>query len=223
MRSRRPISRRTAHAGTFRGDAQVSTWLTRIVINQALMRLRRQKRDRVVVPFDGKGSRGRWQAPKVRADERSESPAASTLRAELRRLLERRIDELPATFRTVFVMRDVEEMSVQETAELLGIPPPPCARGSSARVRCCARPWRATSTRQRSMSSPSPASAATASSLPCWRGCLGLKTPGPHPKMSPGPSIRRAQDVATRALANDRVAQPGNIHSLPCIESPVNA
>ena len=46
------------HAGTFRGDAQVSTWLTRIVINQSLMRLRRQKRDRVVVPFEGEGADG---------------------------------------------------------------------------------------------------------------------------------------------------------------------
>ena len=45
-------------AGTFRGDAQVSTWLTRIVINQSLMRLRRQKRDRVVVPFEGEGPGG---------------------------------------------------------------------------------------------------------------------------------------------------------------------
>ncbi len=43
------------HSGTFRGEAQVSTWLTRIVINQSLMRLRRRKRDRVVVPFDGEG------------------------------------------------------------------------------------------------------------------------------------------------------------------------
>ena len=107
------------HAGTFRGDAQVSTWLTRIVINQSLMRLRRQKRDRVVVPFEGKDGPTGAEEP---ADERSESPAASTLRAELRRLLERRIDELPEAFRTVFVMRDVEEMSVQETADLLGIP-----------------------------------------------------------------------------------------------------
>ena len=107
------------HAGTFRGDAQVSTWLTRIVINQSLMRLRRQKRDRVVVPFEGKDGPTGAEEP---ADERSESPAASTLRAELRRLLERRIDELPEGFRTVFVMRDVEEMSVQETADLLGIP-----------------------------------------------------------------------------------------------------
>src|SRR5262245_65512869 len=46
------------HAGEFRGDAQVSTWLTRIVINQSLMRLRRIKRDRVVVPFEVEGPDG---------------------------------------------------------------------------------------------------------------------------------------------------------------------
>lgn len=109
------------HSGTFRGDAQVSTWLTRIVINQSLMRLRKQKRDRVVVPFETGGQDDLHTAGEP-ADEAGESPAASTLRAELRRLLERRIDELPAAFRTVFVMRDVEEMSVQETADLLGIP-----------------------------------------------------------------------------------------------------
>jgi RNA polymerase sigma-70 factor, ECF subfamily len=45
------------------------------------------------------------------------------LRGEIRRLLERKIDDLPVAFRTVFVMRDVEEMSVQETADCLSIPP----------------------------------------------------------------------------------------------------
>jgi RNA polymerase sigma-70 factor (ECF subfamily) len=56
------------------------------------------------------------------ADERSESPPGATLRAEIRRALERRIDELPTAFRTVFVMREVEDMTVDETAECLSIP-----------------------------------------------------------------------------------------------------
>jgi RNA polymerase sigma-70 factor (ECF subfamily) len=56
------------------------------------------------------------------ADEKNESPSHATLRAEVRRMLERRIDELPDAFRTVFVMRDVEEMSVHETAASLSIP-----------------------------------------------------------------------------------------------------
>jgi len=106
------------HISGFRGDAQLSTWLTRIVVNESLMRLRRRKRDSVVEPFER-----RQDAPEVQvADERAESPAGATLRAEVRQLLERRIDELPVAFRTVFVMRDVNDLSVQETAECLGIP-----------------------------------------------------------------------------------------------------
>lgn len=109
------------HIGDFRGTAQAGTWLTRIVINKALMRVRKQKRHRVVVPF---GDRERSDPPSgnVFVDEKGESPAAATLRAEVRRILERTIDELPVAFRTVFVMRDVEDMSVQETAECLSIP-----------------------------------------------------------------------------------------------------
>jgi RNA polymerase sigma-70 factor, ECF subfamily len=113
------------HISAFRAEAQLSTWLTRIVINQSLMRMRRQKRDRVVVPFGDRreknAARGEIEMSHV-ADESIESPPTTTLRAELRRILERRIDELPVAFRTVFVMRDVEDMSVQETARCLSIP-----------------------------------------------------------------------------------------------------
>ena len=56
------------------------------------------------------------------ADEAAESPSAGLLRAEVRRLLERRIDELPVAFRTVFVMRDVEDMTIQEIADCLAVP-----------------------------------------------------------------------------------------------------
>ena len=109
--------------GDFRGDAQLGTWLTRIVINQALMRLRATKRDRVVVSFQ----HGQPDAPSDLAadlpDEKMESPPDAALRGEVRLLLERHIDHLPMTLRTVLVMRDVEDMSVQETADSLGIPP----------------------------------------------------------------------------------------------------
>jgi RNA polymerase sigma factor (sigma-70 family) len=107
------------HIGEFRGQSQVATWLTRIAINQALMRLRRHKRERVVVPFPAQS--GNTVASDV-VDHKAESPAAATLRAEIRNVVESRIDELPPAFRAVFVMRDVEEMTVQETAECLGIP-----------------------------------------------------------------------------------------------------
>jgi RNA polymerase sigma-70 factor (ECF subfamily) len=114
------------HISQFRGGARLSTWLTRIVINHALLRLRRRRRDRVVVPF-GKpwavepGVESGWTEAEV-ADEASKSPSEVLLQDEVRRLLERRIDGLPVAFRVVFVMRDVEDMSVQETAECLAIP-----------------------------------------------------------------------------------------------------
>jgi RNA polymerase sigma-70 factor, ECF subfamily len=109
------------HIGDFQGGAQLATWLTRIVINHSLMRLRRQKRDRVVVSF-AEGSPDSASEVDV-ADRSAESPTTAAMRAEVRLILERRIDELPVAFRTVFVMRDVEDMSVQETADCLGIPP----------------------------------------------------------------------------------------------------
>ncbi len=110
------------HINDFRGGARLSTWLTRIVINQALMRLRKHRRDRIVVPFGDGRAIEPDQAETHMADERSESPPGATLRAEIRRALERRIDELPMAFRTVFVMREVEDMTVDETAECLSIP-----------------------------------------------------------------------------------------------------
>jgi RNA polymerase sigma-70 factor (ECF subfamily) len=86
------------------------------------MRLRQQKRHRVVVPFHGPSPEHESREVEV-ADETIESPPEATLRGEIRRILERRIDELPPSFRAVFVMRDVEDMSVQETAEALAIQP----------------------------------------------------------------------------------------------------
>lgn len=108
---------------SFRGDARLATWLTRLVINQALARLRKRRRDRVVVPFNG-GDDPNDGNPDIEAiaDTGSESPEAAATRSQMRRLLERKIDELPVAFRSVFVMREVEELSVEETAECLSIP-----------------------------------------------------------------------------------------------------
>ncbi|MEX2273544.1 MAG: sigma-70 family RNA polymerase sigma factor [Vicinamibacterales bacterium] len=103
------------------GDAQLSTWLTRIVVNRALMRLRKEKRHRNVLPIGRQTAEEDSPVTDV-VDTRAESPRDATLRAEVRRMLERRIDELPLSFRSVFVMRDVEDMTVQETAQCLSIP-----------------------------------------------------------------------------------------------------
>ena len=107
---------------SFRGTANLATWLTRIVVNAALMRLRSARRRGDVVPF-GPATGGPLEHPEDRvADEKQESPSDATLRQEIRRIVERRIDELPIAFRTVFIMRDVEDMTVQETADALDIP-----------------------------------------------------------------------------------------------------
>jgi RNA polymerase sigma-70 factor, ECF subfamily len=105
----------------FRGESQLATWLTRIVVNQSLMRARTLKRQGVVVPF---ADYGRAEAEGVdMADDRNEPASDALVRRELRGMLERKIDELPDSFRTVFVLREVEDLSVEETAACLGIPP----------------------------------------------------------------------------------------------------
>ena len=108
---------------SFRGGAKLSTWLARIVINEAYGRLRKQKRA-VVVPLEAAQRREGEPNPEegIMPGETVERPDAAAMRAELRRMLERRIDALPEQFRTVFVLRDVEEMSVDETAACLDVP-----------------------------------------------------------------------------------------------------
>jgi len=110
------------HIHEFRGGAAVETWLTRIVVNRALMRLRSRRRHSVVLPLGGWQSAEGDEGEADVADRKAESPPEAALRAEVRCLLERKIDELPLAYRMVFVMREVEDMTVQETAESLAIP-----------------------------------------------------------------------------------------------------
>jgi RNA polymerase sigma-70 factor, ECF subfamily len=128
--------------GEFRGDARLGTWLTRIVINQSLMRLRKHRRDRVVVSFSDP-RRDNEPSEMDPVDQQAEPPSTTTLRAEIRHILERRIDELPVAFRTVFIMRDVEDMSVDETAASLSIPPATSSHASLPGPHAAARVARA--------------------------------------------------------------------------------
>lgn len=109
------------HIGEFRGDALVATWLTRIVANQALQALRRTRREQVIVLFEEPpDERG---ASDTTADSVSPgTPEKTMLRTEMRRLIESKIDDLPEGYRTVFMLREVEDMTVDETAAALGIP-----------------------------------------------------------------------------------------------------
>ncbi len=103
----------------FRGDSSLATWLSRLVVNECLGRMRRSARRQNVVPMTPAPADGELEA--VPADDVG-SPDAAADRAQVRAILERRIDALPEAFRAVFVLRSVEELSVEETAECLGIP-----------------------------------------------------------------------------------------------------
>ena len=104
---------------SFRGESSLSTWLVRIVANEALMRRRRQSRRAQVLPIDH--DNGEYLMQQVAATPDCE-PDREAMSAQLRQMLEQRIDALPDLYRTVFVMRAIEEMSVEETAAALGLP-----------------------------------------------------------------------------------------------------
>jgi RNA polymerase sigma factor (sigma-70 family) len=103
----------------FRGEASLATWLSRLVLNECLARMRRSTRRRNVIPMVSADAEE--DVNKVAVDS-SERPDSSVARMQMRDMLERKVDELPENFRAIFVLRSVEEMSVEETAACLGIP-----------------------------------------------------------------------------------------------------
>ena len=107
--------------GSFRGEAKVSTWLARIVANEALQRLRKRNRRGAIVPLHSTDSIE--EINEIPEDNMSKTPERSAERAEIRKLLEKRIDALPDAYRPVFVLRAVEDLSVDEVAEVLRVPP----------------------------------------------------------------------------------------------------
>ncbi len=109
-----------ANLGGFQGEASLSTWLSRIALNAALMRLRAQKRMKRAAP-----------APELAKAEIIPFPHASSIadpervmaQRQLLHLVEEATDALPETFRLVFVARVIEGLSVEETAALLELAP----------------------------------------------------------------------------------------------------
>jgi RNA polymerase sigma-70 factor, ECF subfamily len=109
----------------FRGESSLSTWLTRIVVNEAIARLRKTRRRAEVIQLADEPlleEDAMENSMSAMSETPMEQPEQAALRAEARRLIEKKIDALPDAFRTVFVLRAVEEMSVEETAACLGIP-----------------------------------------------------------------------------------------------------
>jgi RNA polymerase sigma-70 factor (ECF subfamily) len=105
----------------FRAEARFSTWLIQITVNEALMR-RRRERTVVMEGIDGRrsGEEDSEYAPRDFADWR-EIPSEALERKEVRQRLGEALATLDRKYREVFVMRDVEHLNIQETAEALGI------------------------------------------------------------------------------------------------------
>jgi RNA polymerase sigma-70 factor, ECF subfamily len=114
----------------FREDSQFSTWLIRITVNQSLMKLRKQRTHKEVsLDEDFQADGG---APPLDVPDRAPNPEQLCWAAELRDILVRTVEELRPILRTVFVLRDVEGLSIEQTAQALNL--------SQAAVK--ARLWR---------------------------------------------------------------------------------
>jgi RNA polymerase sigma-70 factor (ECF subfamily) len=105
----------------FEGRSSLSTWLTRIVVNEALGRMRAQRRRREQLESEGVALLDNYR--ERLADSAAErAPDATVAREQLRRLIERAVADLPDGFRSVFVLREIEGLSIEETADALDIP-----------------------------------------------------------------------------------------------------
>lgn len=113
----------------FKGEAALSTWLTRIVINEALGKLRTLRRRRTLIDGSSVVAIEEYRDKLMRGSTQA-SPDQAIARAELRRMLERAIGDLPDIFRTAFVLREIEHLGVDEVAETLGIP------AATVKTRC---------------------------------------------------------------------------------------
>jgi RNA polymerase sigma-70 factor (ECF subfamily) len=106
----------------FQGNSKFYTWIVRIAVNEALMKLRKRKSDKLV-SMDEDVETDEGTITREFADW-SPNPEQQYNQAELNDILSRTIQGLPASFRTVFVLRDVEGLSTEETAEMLGLSVP---------------------------------------------------------------------------------------------------
>ena len=110
--------------GSFEGRSSLATWLTRIAINEALALKRVQDRRRRNLEAEGVQVLETYREQLAKGSD-APSPEAETAREQLRCMLERAISDLPENFRTVFVLHEIEGVSVEEAAEVLEIPSGP--------------------------------------------------------------------------------------------------
>jgi RNA polymerase sigma-70 factor (ECF subfamily) len=107
------------HMKQFRAEAQFSTWLIQIAVNEARMRLRRD-RQRIMEPIGDREDEEGNYTPRDFADWR-EIPSEALERSEVRSALAKALESLSRAYREVFVLRDVQRLSIAETAQVLGI------------------------------------------------------------------------------------------------------
>ena len=107
---------------TFQGQSKFYTWLVRIAVNQSLMKLRKRKSDRTVSLDEPHETDEDTVTREIAVWD--EDPEKKYSQEELREILSKAVDGLKPGFRTVFVLRDIEELSTEETAEALGISVP---------------------------------------------------------------------------------------------------
>ena len=111
-----------SHIEDFEGRSALSTWLTRIVVNEALGRLRASRRRRAHLEAEGVPMLDAYREALMRGSQ-PQAPDATLAREQLRVMIERAVAGLPDIFRSVFVLREVEGLSVEEVADVLDIPP----------------------------------------------------------------------------------------------------
>ncbi len=105
------------HLNQFQGNSKFYTWIVRIAVNQALMKLRKRKTDKTVSMDEGIDTGEDVVVREIAAWD--EDPEQRYSREELNEILTAAVDSLAPAYRTVFVLRDVEDLSTEETAEAL--------------------------------------------------------------------------------------------------------
>ena len=106
----------------FRGDSSLFTWLTSVTLNEARGRLRKRRPTVGIAAIEAAQQSGA-QIIMLNSASAEESPESSAARSQMRLLIEQAVDELPEAFRIVFIMREIEELSVEDTAVALNLRP----------------------------------------------------------------------------------------------------
>jgi len=112
-----------SNLGRFQGDSRFYTWLVRIAVNEALMKLRKRRGASWVSLDEPVETNDRSLTPRE-IEDWADNPEQSYAKAELQDILNYAVEKMEPQFRTVFMLRDVEEFSTEETAKMLGLSVP---------------------------------------------------------------------------------------------------